>query len=152
MTHFKSFIIAATTFLTFTTTAMADNANIRATNDLTLHTAVVTASKAWKDAFNSGNAAAAAALYEDDAVMIVKPFGTFKGKKAILAFWTDLVNKGLDDVVYSNTITTIVDHKSIRITANWKMNNAHGVITNELWVLQPDGSALLREDYFEVAQ
>ena len=29
------------------------------------------------------------------------------------------------------------------------MNKAHGVIHRELWVLQEDGSAKLREDNFE---
>ncbi len=29
------------------------------------------------------------------------------------------------------------------------MNKASGVIHKELWVLQPDGTAKLREDYFE---
>lgn len=124
----------------------------QAKNDLILQNSVATASKAWKDAFNAGDAAGATALYEDDAIMVVKPFGTFIGKKAIFGFWTDLINKGFDDVVYSETVTTILDKQSARVSASWTMNNAHGVITNEFWVLQPDGRALLREDHFEVAQ
>ncbi|MCO7222697.1 SgcJ/EcaC family oxidoreductase [Pleionea sp. CnH1-48] len=124
----------------------------RAATDKNLQVAVATASKAWKDAFNAGDAAAAAALYEEDAVMVVKPFGTYKGRKAIQAFWTDIISKGFDDVVYKNTVTTLLDDKSARIASDWKMNNAHGVITNELWVIQPDGRALLREDHFEIAQ
>ncbi|MEH6528239.1 MAG: nuclear transport factor 2 family protein [Sneathiella sp.] len=132
--------------------AHAQEAAAQAATDMKIQVAVATASKAWKDAFNAGDAAGAAALYEDDAVMVVKPFGTFKGKEQIHAFWTDLVSKGFDDVVYSKTVTTVLDGKSARVAADWKMNKASGVITNELWVVQSDGRALLREDYFEVAQ
>lgn len=127
-------------------------AEIHAEADLSTQIAIAKASKAWKDAFNSGNAVAAAALYEDDAVMVVKPFGTFTGKAEILAFWTDLIDKGFDDVVYSNTKITILNNRSARVSAEWKMNKAHGLISNELWVVQADGRALLREDHFEVAK
>lgn len=127
-------------------------AEMHARNDMKVQVAVATASKAWKDAFNAGDAAAAAALYEEDAVMTVKPIGTFKGRKEILAFWTDIIGKGFDDVVYNNTVTIVLDNQSARIAASWEMNNAKGIITNELWVVQPDGRALLREDDFEIAQ
>lgn len=147
----KSILIAAT-LASLNTTVLAQNANDNATNDYTTQVAVAKASRAWKDAFNAGDAAAATALYEDDAVMVVTPFGTYTGKKEILAFWTDLIQKGFDDVVYSDTSTTIVSAKSARVAANWKMNKASGIITNELWVVQPDGQALLRLDHFEVAQ
>lgn len=123
-----------------------------AQNDLTIQVAVANASKAWKDAFNSGDAFAASALYEDDAVMVVKPFGTYTGREEILAFWKNLVEQGYDDVVYSKTVVNLLDEHSARVSADWKMNKAHGVITSELWVIQPDGRALLREDHFEVAQ
>lgn len=127
-------------------------AKTQAANDMAVQVAVATASKAWKDAFNAGDAAGAAELYEENAVMIVKPFGTFTGKDQILAFWTDIVSKGFDDVIYSNTVTTVLDGGSARVAADWTMNNASGIITNELWVVQPDGHALLREDHFEIAQ
>ncbi len=132
--------------------ANAQQPEAQAAADMNVQIAVATASKAWKDAFNAGDAAGAAALYEDNAVMVVKPFGTFTGKTEILAFWTDIVSKGFDDVVYSNTVTAVLDDKSARIAADWAMNNASGTITNELWVVQPDGRALLREDHFEIAQ
>ncbi|MFT6371863.1 MAG: hypothetical protein ACJASL_000626 [Paraglaciecola sp.] len=134
----------------------AEEANVfaetKAQTDIDIQIAVANASKAWKDTFNSGDAAGAAALYEEDAVMFVKPFGIFTGKDEILAFWTDLISKGFDDVVYSDTTTVILDEQSARVSADWKMNNAHGVITNEVWVIQADGRALLREDHFEVEQ
>lgn len=126
------------------------SAEQRAENEAQMQLAIIKASKAWKDAFNAGDAKAAAALYEENAVMVAKPFGTFRGKAEILAFWTDLIEKGFDDVVYINSSLTILDDKSARIAANWKMNNAQGVITNEHWVIQSDGRALMREDHFEV--
>lgn len=150
----KSIALATATTIVFSGAAFAgsDTPEAKAQNDATLQIAVTNASKAWKDAFNAGDAAGATALYEDDAIMVVKPFGTFKGKTEILAFWTNLVNKGFDDVIYSETTTTILDDHSARVSASWTMNNAHGIITNEYWVLQEDGRALLREDHFEVAQ
>ena len=150
----KSIALATATAIVFSGAAFAgsDTPEAKAQNDATLQIAVTNASKAWKDAFNAGDAAGATALYEDDAIMVVKPFGTFKGKTEILAFWTNLVNKGFDDVIYSETTTTILDGLSARVSASWTMNNAHGIITNEYWVLQEDGRALLREDHFEVAQ
>jgi len=134
--------------------AYGETAETRAEKEYALTLAVATASRTWRDAFNAGDAAAAAELYEENAIMVVKPFGTFKGRKAIQAFWTDIIAKGFDDVVYRNTVTTILDPSltSARVSADWKMNNAHGVITNEHWVLQSDGRALLREDHFEIAQ
>lgn len=132
--------------------ASEQDAEGHAATDFNVQVAVATASKSWKDAFNAGDAAGAAALYEDDAVMVVKPFGTFTGKKEIRAFWTDIIAKGFDNVVYSNTVTTVLDAQSARVAADWAMNNANGIITNELWVVQPDGRALLREDHFEIAQ
>lgn len=128
------------------------DARARAAADYQLSVAIAAASRAWRDAFNAGDAAGAAALYEDDAVMVVKPYGTFKGRDAIEGFWSDILSKGFADVIYSNTVTTVLDGTSARIAADWQMNNARGIITNELWVLQPDGRALLREDHFEIAQ
>jgi uncharacterized protein (TIGR02246 family) len=146
---------AATLILmTTTTTVSADDAEQRATAEYELNIAIAKSSLAWRDAFNAGDAAAAAALYEEDAIMVAKPFGTFRGRQAIQAFWTDLIQKGFDDVVYYRTQTSIIDKtlKSARVSADWEMNNAKGIITNETWVLQPDGTALLREDHFEVDQ
>ena len=134
-------------------TAQAEEAETRATSEFELSTAVATASKKWRDAFNAGDAEGAAAMYEEDAIMIAKPFGTFEGREAIQAFWAQLVEGGYDDVIYYNTTTLVSrDLSNARVSADWKMNNAQGIITNELWALQPDGTALLREDHFEVMQ
>ena len=152
LAHSLSLVIALAASLS--NPALAQEAETRAANEYELITAVAAASRAWRDAFNAGDAAAAAALYEEDAVMVVTPFGTYEGREAIEAFWTDIIASGLDDVIYSNTVTTVLDQSltSARVSADWRMNKAHGVITNELWVLQPDGRVLLREDHFEIAQ
>ncbi|WP_299005373.1 SgcJ/EcaC family oxidoreductase [uncultured Shewanella sp.] len=146
--------IIATIALLLSSTAFANNqeANTLATSDYAIQTAVAAASKAWKDAFNAGDAAAAAALYEEDAIMVVKPFGTYKGRQAIQSFWENIIENGYKDVIYSNTNTRILDNNSARVSSDWRMNNAQGVITNELWVIQADGTARLKEDHFEIAQ
>ena len=112
--------------------------------------AVKKASTKWKSAFNSGDAAGCAAQYEARAVMNAKPFGTFTGTVEIQAFWQKLIDDGFSDVDYIEPKIEVNDATSAVLTSGWKMNNAAGVITNELWVLQPDGTAKLREDDFEV--
>jgi len=106
-------------------------------------------SKKWKAAFNAGEAAGCAACYEPTATMVATPFGTFAGRDAIQAFWEKLIADGYTDVDYLDPKIAVIDDMSAVLSAGWKMNKAHGVITHELWVLQDDGSALLREDHFE---
>jgi hypothetical protein len=102
------------------------------------------------ESFNTGNAAGCAAAYEETAVMNAKPFGTFTGRAEIEAFCTKIIADGFPDVAYIEPDLNVIDENSAVLTSKWKMNNAHRVITNELWVLQADGTALLREDDFEV--
>ena len=119
--------------------------------------AALKASADWKAYFNAGDAAGCASCYEEDAIMVAKPFGTFKGRAEIEAFWTNLITDGFTDVEYINPNIEPLDDKSAVLTSKWKMNKAHGVITRELWVLQsvlPEAgnqevTALLREDHFE---
>lgn len=111
--------------------------------------AVASASAAWKQAFNSGDAAGCAGQYEADAVMQAKPFGTFTGTVEIQAFWEGLIADGFSDVDYIDPKVEVIDEVSAVLTSGWKMNKAHGVIHRELWVLQSDGAAKLREDDFE---
>ena len=111
--------------------------------------AVKKASAQWQSAFNSGDAAGCAAQYESTAVMHARPFGTFKGTSEIQGFWQKLVDDGFSDVEYIDPKIEVVDETSALLTSGWKMNKASGVIHKELWVLQADGSAKLREDDFE---
>ena len=112
--------------------------------------AVRVASAKWRAAFNDGDAAGCAAAYEQDAVMEAKPFGTFTGRAAIQAFWDKIIADGFAAVEYLEPDIRVVDNSSAVLSAKWRMNKAHGVITKELWVLQGDGTAMLREDAFEV--
>lgn len=103
----------------------------------------------WQGAFNAGDPDGCAECYEEDALMVATPFGEFRGRAQIRAFWADLISKGFSDVAYSDTRAEVQDDASVVISSNWTMNNAHGRITKELWVMQDDGTALLREDRFE---
>ena len=47
---------------------------------------VMKASKSWISNFNSGNTKAITDAYTEDAVMVAKPFGTFKGKNPLVNF------------------------------------------------------------------
>lgn len=115
----------------------------------TLLAAVKTASTTWQTAFNTGDAAGCAAQYEKDAVMHARPFGTFTGTEAIQAFWQKLIDDGFTNVTYIEPKIEVIDDKSALLSSGWTMNKAQGVIHKELWVLQADGSAKLREDDFE---
>lgn len=103
----------------------------------------------WKAAFNAGNGEGCAACYEEDALMVATPFGEFQGRDAIAAFWNNLAEQGFSDINYSDVKVEVLDETSLVLSASWTMNKAQGVITKELWVMQDDGSALLREDRFE---
>jgi len=118
-------------------------------NHDTLIAAVRDASAKWIAAFNAGDADGCTAAYEKDAVMNAEPFGTFTGHKQIHAFWTKLIESGFTGIEYVDPKIEIVDPQSAILSSDWRMNNAQGVITKELWVLQPDGTVLLREDDFE---
>ncbi|QPJ61354.1 MAG: isochorismatase [Candidatus Nitronauta litoralis] len=111
--------------------------------------AVKKASEQWKAAFNSGDAAGCAAQYESDAIMEARPFGTFTGTSQIQAFWQKIIDEGLTDVEYLDPQIEVNDSTSAILKSGWKMNKASGVIHKELWVLQEDGTAKLREDDFE---
>ena len=116
----------------------------------TILNAVNIASTQWKNYFNSGDAAGCAAQYEKKATMNAQPFGVYTGTSEIQGFWQKLIDDGFTDIDYIDQTIKIINGESALLTAGWKMNHAHGVITKELWVLQSDGTAKLREDYFEV--
>ena len=114
--------------------------------------AVEAASMRWVTGFNSGDAKVCAEQYEHNAVMHARPFGTFYGTDEIQAFWQNLINDGFAEVEYINPELKVIDETSAIVTSNWKMNKAGGVIHKELWVLQADGTAKLREDDFEATE
>ena len=111
--------------------------------------AVNTASAKWKLAFNSGSAAGCVEHYEKDAVMHARPFGTFTGTTEIQRFWQQLLDDGFSDVEYIDPKVDVVDETRALLTSGWKMNKAAGVIHKDLWVVQENGLAKLREDDFE---
>ena len=111
--------------------------------------AVNSASEKWKLSFNSGDAAGCASLYEDTAVMHARPFGTFAGTAEIQRFWQQLIDDGFSEVQYIDPKIEVVDETSAILTSGWKMNKASGVIHKELWVIQENGTAKLKEDDFE---
>jgi len=111
--------------------------------------AVKTGSELWKSAFNSGDASGCARQYEQDAVMYARPFGTFRGIEEIQGFWQKLIDDGFTDINYIEPTIEVIDATSAVLTSGWAMNKAKGVIHKELWVLQSDGTAKLREDDFE---
>ncbi len=112
--------------------------------------AVQKGSDAWVNAFNKGDAVAAANAYDESAMMNVVPFGTFIGRKNIQVFWEDLISQGYAKVRYIDPVIEIINARAAVISSKWKMNKAQGVITKELWVLDDEGQAKLRIDNFEV--
>ena len=111
--------------------------------------AVNASSTKWKQSFNSGDASGCADQYEVNAVMKAEPFGTFTGTEEIKAFWQHLIDEGFSDIEYINPTIDVVDETRVILKSDWKMNKAAGVIYKELWVMQSDGTAKLRDDHFE---
>ena len=104
---------------------------------------------AWIENFNKGNVEYCINAYVDDAVMVVKNVGEFKGKEAIEAFWNE-TTKAANHIEYSNTNIKVIDEKTVHLDSNWKMNIGEGIITLEEWVKQEDGSWKLVQDEFEI--
>lgn len=115
----------------------------------TMKEATIAASQRWKAFFNGGDAAGCASCYEENAKMVATPFGTYVGRADIEAFWQKLIGDGFADVDYVDPEIEVIDDNTAMLKSTWTMNKAHGVITKELWVRQPDGAVLLREDHFE---
>ena len=51
---------------------------------------------------------------------------------------------------YIEPSLTVVDENTAIVASNWKMNKASGIITNETWAMQADGTAKLSVDEFAV--
>lgn len=103
----------------------------------------------WIESFNKGDVEACINAYVDDAVMIVKNIGEFKGKEAIAEFWNE-TTKAANHIEYSNTNIKLIDEKTVHLNSDWKMNIGEGIITLEEWVKQEDGSWKLTQDEFEI--
>ena len=112
---------------------------------------VLKASKNWISNFNKGNTTEITNAYTEDAIMVAKPFGTFKGKKAIGEFWTPFVKSGASDLKYTNTKVKIINKTKAIISSDWSMNVGKGIITNETWV-KINGVWKLQNDHFEVTE
>ncbi len=104
---------------------------------------------AWVENFNKGNVQYCIDAYTDNAVMIIKEVGEFKGKVAISAFWNDLT-KNANHIEYSNTNIKLINEKTVHLDSDWKMNIGEGIITLEEWVKQDDGSWKLTQDEFQI--
>ena len=83
--------------------------------------------------------------------MVAKPFGTFKGRQAIEAFWTPFIESGATNLKYTNTQIKVVTENKAILSSDWEMNVGKGIITNETWIKTGD-TWKLSEDYFEVKE
>lgn len=104
----------------------------------------------WQTAFNRQDAAGCAAQYNENAVMQARPFGEFKGREAIQAFWQNIMDQGFADVDYTNVEWTEAEEGGYILTSSWTMNKAFGVVHREHWLVEDDGRARLISDDFEV--
>jgi len=108
-----------------------------------------THSKNWISNFNNANFQDCIDAYTEDAIVIVKNVGEFKGKAEITSFWTELT-KTANHIEYSNTNIKVIDENTIHLSSDWKMNIGEGIITLEEWKRQEDKSWKLTQDEFEV--
>lgn len=104
----------------------------------------------WKQSFNQQDASGCAAQYSPNAIMHARPFGTFTGTEEIRAFWQNIIDSGYRDVEYQNTSWEQKDSSCFILRSEWTMNKGFGVVHEEHWVLQADGTAKLEYDDFEV--
>ncbi len=114
------------------------------------HTQVLAASQNWIEGFNRGDLAAMLRGYTKHASMYPRPNPLCSGQEEIERFWSGLLAAGASDLVYSNIRLTIEDESRARLAADWSMNVASGVITNELWVKQENGEWLITQDDFDI--
>lgn len=113
---------------------------------------VKAASAAWIAGFNAGDVDRCVAGYQPDAVMVVTPTGTFTGTEAIDGFWRPFMGSGAKDLVYTDVELKHIDDGTVTLAASWSMNVGRGIITEERWVRQDDGTWLLAYDAFEIQE
>lgn len=109
---------------------------------------------AWQAAFNQQDAAGCAGQYTEKSIMDARPFGTFKGREEIQAFWQNIMDQGYKDVAYSDVQWQAVNQDDSEegyiLTSSWTMNKAFGVVHKEHWIVEADGKARLISDDFEI--
>lgn len=119
-------------------------------NDKSELQACIAGITAWQTAFNEQDAAGCAQQYEPEAVMEARPFGTFKGRDEIQAFWQNIMDQGYAEVEYSDVTWGAHERGGYILRAKWQMNKAFGVVHLEHWAVQSDGKARLVSDDFEI--
>lgn len=112
---------------------------------------VLKASRKWISNFNRGNVSEIVNAYTNDAVMVAKPFGTYRGRSSINEFWSSLIKDGATNLKYFNTYVKVINRKKAIISSDWSMNIRKGIITNETWV-KVQGVWKLETDHFEVTK
>ena len=112
--------------------------------------AVLSVSQQWIANFNNGDIDACVAGYLPDAVIEAKPMGTFRGRQEIANFWRPFISSGATDLAYQEITLDVINESTVHLSANWRMNVGHGVITLEKWIKQSTGQWLLAHDAFEV--
>lgn len=109
---------------------------------------VLSTSKKWLEAFNSGNIKACSEAYSENSIMDARPMGSFKGREAIYDFWNGFVNStNAKDLAYTDIKIEVIDEVSAILSANWSMNVGRGFITKELWVKTGEDWLLLEDDF-----
>jgi len=104
----------------------------------------------WQQAFNAQDAKGCAAQYNEDCIMHARPFGTFKGREQIQAFWQGIIDQGFSDVEYEDVTWQAHEDGGFILSSKWTMNKAFGAVHKEHWVIEHDGKARLVHDDFEV--
>ena len=115
-----------------------------------VYTEVLAASQKWIEGFNQGDLAVMVNGYTSDASLHPRPNPLCFGQAEIESFWSGLLATGASELTYSNIRLTVEEEGRVRLAADWSMNVAAGVITNELWVKQENGEWLIAQDDFDV--
>jgi len=118
-------------------------------NKYKIETEVLERSRQWIQDFNKRNIKGCVEAYTTDAVVNARPMGTFKGISEIEGFWRPFIETGAGELEYNNVVLALEDDNTVLLKADWKMNVGQGVIIQQRWVKQSDGSWLLEYDDFE---
>ena len=105
----------------------------------------------WTSAYNAGNAAALATLYNNDAVLSTRPSGSIEGKEAIEYFWKDDFGEGkpttklaLTDVYLAGDLAHL--EGEYEVSDKGKVTKGHYV---QLWMQDGDAWRIHREVWWQ---